>query len=95
MDETITLYSNDDLTSPAREPVEDGLDMPGDEETGKYEYQISREAFRTAYKNWDSNAHPLLSFNDPLAHTDILLSKTLADRVHDAVQKRAASVQLF
>jgi hypothetical protein len=71
------------------------LSEPSDELTDKYKYIIGRAAFREAYKNWDHDASPLLRVYDELSHTNIYLGKPSAERVHEAIAKRQASVQLL
>lgn len=95
MDDTITLYSNQDLTTLVRTFEVEALAEPSDELTGRYQYIVSRDAFREAYKNWDHDASPLLKLHDLLSNADIYLGKPSAERVHDAIQKKQASAQLF
>ncbi|MCG3140019.1 MAG: hypothetical protein HDKAJFGB_00979 [Anaerolineae bacterium] len=95
MDDTITLYSNQDLTTLVRSFDVGALAEPSDELTGRYEYIVLRAAFRDAYQNWDRGKSLLLKIHDELSDTDIYLGKPSAQRVHDAIAKRQASVQLF
>jgi hypothetical protein len=95
MEDTITLYSSQDLTTLVRTFDVGALAEPSDELTDRYEYIVSRAAFREAYKNWNRNETPLLKLRDELSHTDIYLGKPSAERVRDAIAKRQASVQLF
>lgn len=95
MDDTITLYSSQDLTTLVRTFDVGALSEPSDELTDKYEYIISRAAFRAAYEHWNHDASPLLKVHDELSHTDIYLGKPSAQRVHDGIAKRQAVVQLF
>jgi hypothetical protein len=95
MDETITLYSSQDLTTLVRSFDVGALSEPSDELTGRYEYIVSRQQFRDAYSGWDHDATPLLRVRDQLSDTDIYLGKPSAERVHEAIAKRAASVQLM
>ncbi|MDL1897713.1 hypothetical protein FBQ82_15735 [Anaerolineae bacterium CFX7] len=95
MDDTITLYSNQDLTTLVRSFDVGALAEPSDELTGRYEYIVLRAAFRDAYQNWDRGKSLLLRIHDELSDTDIYLGKPSAQRVHDAIAKRQASVQLF
>ncbi len=94
MDDTITIYSNQDLTTPLRTGDVGSLLEPSDELTGAYEYIVERAAFRKAYKNWDHNATPLLRVREQLSGTDIYLGKPSANRIMQAIQKREPSVQL-
>ena len=96
MDDTITLYSNQDMTRLDRNFEIGGVaDAPSDELTGRYEYVISREEFRNAYKHWNHDEMPLLKIHDQLSHTDIYLGKPSAQRVQEALDKKEASAQLF
>lgn len=95
MDDTITLYSSQDLTTLARSFDVGALSEPSDELTGRYEYIVSRQEFREAYTRWDHDASPLLKVRDQLSDTSIYLGKPSAERVHEAIAKRAASAQLF
>jgi len=95
MDDTITLYSNQDLTTLVRSFDVGALAEPSDELTGRYEYIVLRAAFRDAYQNWDRGKSLLLKIHDELSDTDIYLGKPSAQRVYDAIAKRQASVQLF
>ena len=95
MDDTITLYSSQDLTTLVRTFDVGALAEPSDELTGKYEYIVSRSAFRDAYKHWDHDKSPLLKIRDELSNADIYLGKPSAQHVHDAIAKRQATVQLF
>ena len=95
MSDTITLYSNQDLTTLVRSFDVGALSEPSDELTDKYEYIVSRAAFREAYKNWDHDKTPLLRIHDELSHADLYLGKPSAARVHEAIAKHQASVQLL
>lgn len=96
MDDTITVYSNQDLRTLERGNNNlETLDMPQDELTGSFEYLIERKTFLDAYANWDRDRSPLLRIRDNLSRTDIYLGKPSADRVHEAIQKNAPSAQLF
>jgi hypothetical protein len=95
MDDTITIYSSQDLTTLVRSFDVGALSEPSDELTDKYEYIVSRAAFREAYKHWDRDASPLLKIHDELSDADIFLGKPSAARVHDAIAAHQASVQLF
>lgn len=95
MDDTITVYSSQDLTTLVRSFDVGALSEPSDELTDKYEYIVSRAAFQEAYKHWDHDKSPLLTIHDELSHTDIFLGKPSAQRVQNAIKKREASVQLF
>lgn len=95
MDDTITLYSSQDLTTLVRTFDVGALSEPSDELTDKYEYIVSRAAFRAAYDHWNHDESPLLKVHDELSHADIYLGKPSAQRVHDAIAKRQALVQLF
>ncbi|MBI4674834.1 MAG: hypothetical protein HY741_24595 [Chloroflexi bacterium] len=95
MDDTITVYSSQDLTTLVRSFDVGALSEPSDELTDKYEYIVSRAAFREAYKNWNHDKSPLLRVRDELSNADIYLGKPSAERVHEAIAKRQASVQLF
>jgi hypothetical protein len=95
MEDSITLYSNQDLTTLVRTFEVEALSEPSDELTGRYEYLVSRQEFRDAYKNWNRDESPLLKIRDQLSRTDIYLGRPSADRVHEAIQKHAPSVQLL
>lgn len=96
MEETITVYANQDLRTLERGNNNlETLDMPQDELTGSYEYLLERKAFLDAFKKWNRDQSPLLHILDQLTHTEIYLGKPSADRVLEAIQKRAGSVQLF
>lgn len=95
MQDTITLYSSQDLTTLVRTFDVEALSEPSDELTGRYEYVISCQEFRDAYKNWNHDDSPLLRIRDHLSRTDIYLGRPSANRVHEAIQKNAASAQLF
>lgn len=95
MDDTITLYSSQDLTTLVRTFDVGALSEPSDELTDKYEYIVARATFREAYKHWDRDKSPLLRVYDELSHTDIYLGRPSAERVHDAIAKHQASVQLL
>ena len=95
MDDTITVYSSQDLTTLVRTFDMGALAEPSDELPDKYEYIVSRAAFRDAFKHWDHDKSPLLKIHDELSHADIYLGKPSAQRVHDAIAKRQATVQLF
>ncbi len=95
MDDTITLYSNQDLTTLVRTFEVEALSEPSDELTGRYQYIVARQHFRDAYKHWKRDDSPLLKIHDQLSNTDIYLGKPSAERVHEAIQKKQASAQLF
>lgn len=95
MKDTISLYSNQDLTTLVRSFEVEALDEPSDEETGKYQYSISTQDFRNAYNNWNHDQMPLLVIHDHLSHTDIYLGKPSAERIRDAIEENKTSVQLF
>ncbi len=95
MDDTIALYSSQDLTTLVRSFDVGALSEPSDELTGRYEYVVLRAAFRDAYQNWDRGKSLLLKIHDELSDADIYLGKPSAQRVHDAIAERQASVQLF
>lgn len=95
MDDTITVYSSQDLTTLVRSFDVGALSEPSDELTDKYEYIISRAAFQVAYKHWDHDKTPLLKIHDELSHADLYLGKPSATRVHDAIAAHKASVQLL
>ncbi|TAH52568.1 MAG: hypothetical protein EYC68_07305 [Chloroflexota bacterium] len=95
MDDTITLYSNQDLTTLVRTSEVEALSEPSDELTGRYQYIVSRDAFRERYKHWNHDETPLLKLHDTLSDTDIYLGKPSAARVQDAIEKKQAAAQLF
>lgn len=95
MDDNISLYSNQDLTTLVRTFEVEALSEPSDEMTGRYQYIVSREKFREAYKNWNRDEAPLLTLHDELSHTNIFLGKPSAERVREAISKKLASVQLI
>lgn len=92
---TITVYSNQDLRTLERGNDIDSLDTPQDELTGGFEYLVDRDEFTQAYQNWNRDAHPLLKIRDQLGNVDIYLGRPSAGRIHEALQKGAANVQLF
>jgi len=71
MDDTITLYSNQDLTTLVRTSEIEALSEPSDELTGRYQYIVSRDAFDEAYKHWNHDETPLLKLRDILSDTDV------------------------
>ncbi len=95
MDDTIIIYSSQDLTTLVRSFDVGALSEPSDELTDKYEYIISRAAFREAYKQWDRDKSPLLRVRDELSNADIFLGKPSAAHVHEAISQHYASVQLL
>jgi hypothetical protein len=95
MEDTITLYSSQDLTTLVRNFDVGALSEPSDELTGRYEYIVSRADFREAYDHWDHDASPLLDIPDKLSGTSIYLGKPSAERVHEAIQKKEPSAQLW
>ncbi|OQY85853.1 MAG: hypothetical protein B6D41_13955 [Chloroflexi bacterium UTCFX4] len=95
MDDTITLYSNQDLTTLVRSFDVGALSEPSDELTGRYQYIISRDVFREAYKHWNHNETPLLKLRDTLSDADIYLGKPSAERVREAIQNQQPGAQLF
>ena len=95
MEETITLYSNQDLTTLVRTFEVEALSEPSDELTGRYQFIVLCEKFREAYKNWNHDEAPLLTLHDELSHTDIYLGKPSAERVREAISKKQTSVQLL
>lgn len=95
MNDTITLYSSQDLTTLVRSFDVGALSEPSDELTGRYEYIVSRHEFRDAYKHWNHDESPLLKLHDQLSDADIYLGKPSAARVLEAIEKKQASAQLF
>lgn len=96
MEETITVFANQDLRTLERGNNNlETLDMPQDELTGAFEYLVDRKAFREAYKNWNRDESPLLTLHDQLTRTDIYIGKPSAERIRDGIEKNAASVQLL
>lgn len=95
MNDTITIYSNQDLTTLVRTFDVGALSEPSDELTGRYEYIVSCQDFGDAFKHWNHDASPLLKIHDQLSDADIYLGKPSAERVHEAIAKRAPSVQLI
>jgi hypothetical protein len=95
VEETITLYSSQDLTTLVRTFDVGALSEPSDELTGRYEYIVSRQAFRDAFKQWDRDQSPLLQVPDQLSQTNIYLGKPSAERVLEAIKEKQASAQLF
>jgi hypothetical protein len=95
MDDTITLYSSQDLTTLVRSFDVGALSEPSDELTGRYEYIISRADFLSAHKKWDHDSSPLLKIRDQLSDADIYLGKPSAGRILEGIETRAATVQLF
>jgi hypothetical protein len=95
MDDNITLYSSQDLTTLVRSFDVGALAEPSDELTDKYEYIVDRDEFRDAYKHWNRDDSPLLKVRDQLSGTAIYLGRPSAERVHEAIQKKQASVQLL
>lgn len=95
MEDTITIYSNQDLTSLVRTFQIEALAEPSDELTGKYTYIVGRREFLDAYKKWDRDEHPLLKVRDHLSHTEIFLGRPSAERIHEAIKKHQATVHLF
>lgn len=94
MEDTITLYSSQDLTTLVRTFDVGALAEPSDELTGKYEYMVERAAFREAYQNWNRAETPLLRLRDQLSDADIFLGRPSAERVHEAIEKHQPNVQL-
>lgn len=95
MDETITLFSSQDLTTLARTFDIGALSEPSDELTERYEYIVSRQEFRDAYASWDHEKSPLLELRDQILGAKIYLGKPSAGRVHEGITANAANVQLF
>ncbi len=96
MDDTITVYANQDLRTLERGNNNlETLDMPQDELTGAFEYVVNRRAFLDAFKHWNHDASPLLRIQDELSGTTIYLGSPSAGRIHQAIEKREASVQLL
>lgn len=95
MNDIITVYASQDLTTLVRSFEVEALDEPNDELTGKYQYSISINAFRDAYNNWNHDQSPLLTIHDHLSHTNIYLGKPSAERIRDAIEENKTSVQLF
>jgi hypothetical protein len=95
MDETITLYSSQDLTTLVRSFDVGALAEPSDELTGRYEYIVSRQDFVSAYKDWNHDASPLLRIRDQLSDADIYLGRPSANRVMEAINNLAPSAQLL
>lgn len=95
MNDTITLYSNQDMTTLVRTFEVEALAEPSDELTGRYQYIISRDAFRAAYQNWNRDESPLLRLHDQLSDADIYLGKPSAERVREAIENQQAGAQLF
>lgn len=95
MDDTITLYSSQDLTTLVRSFDVGALSEPSDELTGRYEYIVSRQEFLAAYKHWNHDASPLLRIRDQLSDADIYLGKPSANRVLEAINALAPSAQLM
>lgn len=95
MEETISIYANEDLRTLERGNNNlETLDMPDDELTGAFQFIVDRQQFLDAYKNWDHDAKPLLTLFDQLSRADIYLGKPSAERVHQAIEKKQAGVQL-
>lgn len=96
MNETIAVYSNQDLTTLARNNDDtEVIDEPNAELTGSNQYSISRDEFKKAYAEWDRDAHPLLTLHDHLSHVDIFVGKPSAERIKKAVDEGKESAQLF
>ena len=95
MDETITVYSNQDLTTPVRTFDVGALEEPSDELTGAFKYLIKRAAFLNAYKHWNHDETPLLRVHDQLSNADIYLGKPSAERIRQAIAKRKENAQLL
>ena len=96
MDDTITVYANQDLRTLERGNNNlETLDMPQDELTGAFEYVVDRRAFLDAYKKWNRDESPLLRVQDELSRTTIYLGTPSAERIHQAIEKREANVQLI
>ena len=93
--DTITLYSNQALTTLIRTFDVGALSEPSDELTDRYEYIVSRQEFLDAYNNWNHDEHPLLRVRDQLSQTYLYLGRPSARRIEEAIQKKQASVQLF
>lgn len=94
MNDTLTLYASQDLTTLVRSFDVGALAEPSDELTDKYEYIISRAAFLDAFKHWDHDKSPLLKIRDELSGAEIFLGKPSAARIDEAIAKNQASVQL-
>lgn len=92
--DTITVYSSQDLTTLVRSFDIGALAEPSDELTGKYEYIISRQEFENAYKHWNRDESPLLKVRDLLSQAPLYLARPSAERIHEAIKKRAAAAQL-
>ncbi len=96
MEETITVLANQDLRTLERGNNNlETLDMPQDELTGEFEYLVNRQAFLDAYKRWNRDETPLLRVHDQLTQTALYLGKPSAERIREAIEKDAASAQLF
>lgn len=95
MEDTITIYSSQDLTTLVRSFEVEALAEPSDELTGKYTYIVNRREFLDAYKKWDRDEHPLLRVRDQLSHVEIFLGRPSAERIHEAIKKRQPNVHLL
>lgn len=93
--EPITVYADRDLRTLERSTDLETLDTPEDELTGSYEYLIDRQKFLNVYHHWNRDENPLLAVQDELSHLTIYLGHPSAQRVHDAIEKNEANVQLF
>lgn len=94
MDDTITVYSNQNLRTLDRGNDLDTLDMPESETNDPFEYILNRKSFLEAYTNWNHDQNPLLQLRDELSGADVYLGKPTAQRIHEAVTKKQATVQL-
>lgn len=95
--DTITLYSNEDLTTFDRSYVDtlDALSEPDEELTGRFQYVISLKDYQKLHSDWNRDKDPMLKVFDQLSRRDIYVSTRAAVRINEAVKKKADSVQLF
>lgn len=95
--DTITLYSNEDLTTFDRSYVDtmDALSEPDEELTGRFQYVISRKDYQKLHAGWNRDKDPMLKVFDQLSRRDIYVSSRAAVKINEAVKKKADSVQLF
>jgi hypothetical protein len=95
--DTITVYSNEDLTTFDRSYVDtlDALSEPDEELTGRFQYVISLKDYQKQHSDWNRDKDPMLKVFDQLSRRDIYVSTRAAERINEAVKKKADSVQLF
>ncbi len=92
---TITVLSNEDLTTLERGNDVDTVDMPESDTYESREYVLDRDRFLDQFRKWDRSRDPMLALHDELSRLEIWLSPARADKVGRAIEQGQDSVQLF